>query len=82
MRWTPVNELNPAHFCGGQYVYCNLGHCLLNFAMTLTFAVKVMSVFHRNGCFPNFVRGILIKRVRKLHRQVIHDLTIVDVQLT
>ena len=43
------------------------------------------SVFHQNGFFPNFVkstRGILIKRVRKLHREVAHDLIIVDLQLT
>ena len=43
------------------------------------------SVFHQNGFFPNSVkstRGILIKRVRKLHRQVAHDLIIVDLQLT
>ena len=43
------------------------------------------SVFHQNGFFPNFVkstREILIKHVRKLHRQVVHDLIIVDLQLT
>ena len=43
------------------------------------------SVFHQNGIFPDFVkntRGILIKRARKLHRQVAHDLIIVDLQLT
>ena len=43
------------------------------------------SVFHQNGFFPNFVkstRGILIKHVRKLHRQVAYDLIIVDLQLT
>ena len=37
------------------------------------------------GFFPNFVksiRGILIKRVRKLHRQVAHDLIMLDLQLT
>ena len=43
------------------------------------------SVFHLNGFFPYFVqstRGILVKRVRKLHRQVAHDLIIVHLQLT
>ena len=42
-------------------------------------AVRVF--FHPNGFFPNFVKStsrILIKRVRKLHRQVAHDLIIVD----
>ena len=36
---------------------------------------------HRNWFFPNFVncsRGILTKHVRKLRRQVAHDLIIVD----
>ena len=43
------------------------------------------SVFHLNGFFPYFVqstRGILVKCVRKLHRQVAHDLIIVHLQLT
>ena len=43
----------------------------------------VRAFFIRMGS-PNFVkstRGNLIKRVRKLHRQVAHDLIIVDLQL-
>ena len=43
------------------------------------------SIFHWNGFFPYFVkstRGILVKRVRKLHRQVTHELIIVHLQLT
>ena len=41
--------------------------------------------FHCNVFFPNFVKsiqGILIKHVRKLHRQVAHDLVIVGFKLT
>ena len=43
------------------------------------------SVFLRNGFSPYFVqstRGILVKRVRKLHRQVAHDLIVVHLLLT
>ena len=41
--------------------------------------------FSSEWVFPYFVqsaRGILVKRVRKLYRQVAHDLIIVHLQLT
>ena len=64
---------------------CFLFPSALAFDFILLSRSSCESVFHRNGFFPNVVkstRGILTKRVRKLHRQVTHDLIIVYLQLT
>ena len=82
VRITSITKGTPAQNFFGRHVFCFLG--LLIFAMTLTFA-SCESVFHRKLFFSYSVkstRGILIKRVRKLHGQVAHDLIIVDLQLT
>ena len=81
------NWANPCSNCFGRYAFCSLGHCFLFllWPWPLLSRSSRESAFQRNGFFPNFVkstRGILIKHVRKLHRQVAHDLIMVDLQLT
>ena len=84
---TPITKQTPAQiFLGGMFfVPQGIGFRFLLWPWPLLSRSSRESVFHQNGFFPNFVkstRGILIKRVRKLHRQVAHDLIIVDLQLT
>ena len=38
---TPITKGTPAQIFLGRHVFCSTGHCLLIFAMTLTFALKV-----------------------------------------
>ena len=77
---TLITKGTLAQICFRRYIFCSLGHYLLIFAMNLT----VIAFFIGTGS-PNFVkstRGILIKRVRKLHRQMACEMIIVDLQLT
>ena len=84
---TPITKGTPAQiFLGGMFfVPQGIGFWFLLWPWPLLSRSSRESIFHRNGFFPNFVkrtRGILITHVRKLHRQVAHDLIMVDLQLT
>ena len=85
-RYTTYKGNPCLNFLGSMfYVPQGIGFCFLLRPCPLLSRSKRDLVFHRNGFFRNLVkstRGILIKRARKLHRQVAHDLIIVDLQLT
>ena len=77
----------PAHFLVGGMFFATWG-IVFDFCYDLGLSSQGQAVrefFIGMGFFSYFVkstRGVLIKCVRKLHRQVAHDLIIVDLQLT
>ena len=85
VRVTPITKGTPAQIFFWEACFLFPWVLAFDFYYDLDLCSQgqgVRAVFIGMG-FPNFdksTRGILIEHLRKLHRQVAHDLSIVDLQ--